>query len=149
MATILLPERTRRGLAWRNSLRPALLSIFRDRGPPVLLLPGKMDPHRLSEERSVEYHRIIAARLRRDANILDNARARVRRWLSTPDCVPPYARRWAEILDGDVETIVAFLTERSELADELRQSSPFAGVLRPDERWRVWRETRDRLTAHP
>jgi hypothetical protein len=40
---------------------------------------------------------------------------------------------------------VAFLVERSELADELRQSSPFAGALRPQERWRIWRETRERF----
>ena len=33
----------------------------------------------------------------------------------------------------------------SELAEELRRSSPFAGVLDPRERWRIWRETRKKF----
>ena len=39
--------------------------------------------------------------------------------------------------------------ERSELATELRQSSPFAGALRPQERWKIWRETRERFLQGP
>jgi hypothetical protein len=80
-----------------------------------------MDPHRLAEERSVAYHRVIAERLQRQP----------------------------EILAGDISSIVSFLTERSELADELRQSSPFAGALEPRERWKIWRETRDHFSQQP
>jgi hypothetical protein len=104
-----------------------------------------MDPHRLAEERSVEYHRYIAERLRREPEILEMARQRVRSWLETSGHVPFYARKWAEILEGDLPSIQAFLIERSELAIELRQSTPFAGALPPEERWRIWQETRDRL----
>jgi hypothetical protein len=49
----------------------------------------------------------------------------------------------------DLSTIESFLVERSELADELRQSSPFAGALEPRERWRIWRATRERLAEPP
>jgi hypothetical protein len=45
--------------------------------------------------------------------------------------------------------VAAFLVERGELADELRQSSPFAGALKPQERWRIWRETRERFLEGP
>jgi hypothetical protein len=104
-----------------------------------------MDPHRLSEERSLAYHRVIAERLLRDARILQAARQRVERWLT--DSPPAYhALRWREILAGDPIAVVAFLCERSELAAELRQSSPFAGALAPRERWQIWRATRDAVS---
>ena len=108
-----------------------------------------MDPHRLSEERSVAYHRAIAERLQHQPEILENARRRVATWLASGESARFYARKWAEILAGDPSSIAAFLVERSELADELRQSSPFAGALRPQERWRIWRETRERFSQEP
>ncbi len=108
-----------------------------------------MDAHRLGEERSLAYHRAIAGRLGRQPEVLDNARRRVEGWLRAGEEAPFYARRWAEVLDQEIPQIEAFLVERSELADELRQSSPFAGALPPRERWRLWRETRERLSPGP
>lgn len=105
-----------------------------------------MEPHRLAEERSVAYHRVIAERLRDQPAILDRARRRVQDWLASG---PAAATRWAAVLAGDTTSIAAFLVERSEQADELRQSSPFAGALDPRERWRIWRATRDRLAGQP
>ena len=105
-----------------------------------------MDPHRLSEERSVAYHRVIAERLRHQPEILEKARRHVATWLASGDSTPLYARKWAEILAGDPPSIAVFLVERNELADELRQSSPFAGALRPQERWR---EARERFSQEP
>jgi len=60
-----------------------------------------------------------------------------------------YARMWAEALNGDAASIAAFLVERSELATELRQSSPFARALGPRECWKIWRETRERFPQGP
>ncbi|MEO7415602.1 MAG: hypothetical protein ABI163_00955 [Thermoanaerobaculia bacterium] len=108
-----------------------------------------MDPHRLAEERSVAYHRVIAERLQRQPEVLASARQRVQTWLASSTEAPFYARKWSEILAGDIPSIAGFLTERSELADELRQSSPFAGALEPRERWKIWRETRDHFSQQP
>jgi hypothetical protein len=108
-----------------------------------------MDAHRLAEERSVAYHRVIAGRLRERPEILEDARQRVESWLKPGANAPFYARKWAEILAGDLPSIAAFLIERSELADELRQSTPFAGALDPRERWEIWRETRERFAERP
>lgn len=108
-----------------------------------------MDLHRLAEERSVAYHRVIAERLRREPEVLAAARRRVQTWLASGAAAPFYARKWAEILAGEESAIAAFLVERSELADELRQSTPFAGALKPQERWKIWRETRDRFIQQP
>ncbi len=108
-----------------------------------------MDLHRLSEERSIAYHRVIAERLRDRPEILANARHRVQSWLTASAEPPFYARKWAEILAEDAESIAAFLVDRSELAYELRSSSPFAGALTPRERWKIWHETRERLSQQP
>jgi hypothetical protein len=37
--------------------------------------------------------------------------------------------------------------DRSELAIELRQSSPFAGALNPQERWEIWRRVGEEFRA--
>jgi hypothetical protein len=108
-----------------------------------------MDAHRLAEGRSVAYHTLIAERLSGQPEVLAMARRRVASWLEVGAKAPFYARKWAEILNGDVPSIAAFLRERSELADELRQSSPFAGALKPEERWRIIRETRERFSQRP
>jgi hypothetical protein len=104
-----------------------------------------MEAHRLAEERSLAYHCAIAERLRRSPELLAAARRRVETWLSPAGEPPHYARPWHEVLGRDVDSICDFLTERSEIGYELRQSSPFAGALLPQERWRIWRETRERL----
>jgi hypothetical protein len=108
-----------------------------------------MDLHQLAEERSIAYHRAIAERLRERPEVLDKARWRVETWLSAGGEAPFYARKWAEVLAGDPDSVASFLVERSELAAELRQSSPFAGALTPQERWKIWRETRERLAGAP
>lgn len=106
-----------------------------------------MDLHQLAAARSLAYHRVVAERLRADASILNAARARVARWLLESQTF--YALRWREVLAGDVDAVAAVLTERSERAAELRQSSPFAGVLSPAERWHIWRLTRDSFVDEP
>ncbi len=108
-----------------------------------------MDLHRLAEERSVAYHLAIAERLLEHGQILEDARRRVQEWLSSREHDRFYAHKWAEILQGDVASIAAFLVDRSELAVALRQSSPFAGALRPQERWKIWSETRERFQQVP
>src|SRR5258708_29966190 len=105
-----------------------------------------MDLHRLGEERSVAYHRAIAERLRERPEIIEKARRRVQEWLSSSTSPSFVAIKWAALLQSDIASIEAFLVERSELADELRHSSPFAGALSPQERWRIWRETRDQFS---
>ena len=115
-------------------------------GGGVVRFPESMDLHKLAAERSLAFHRVIARRVTQDPAVLERARQRVQDWLAqTPD--RPFAREWEKILAGNAESVAAFLVDRSELADELRQSSPFAGVLDARERWRIWRETRESLAG--
>jgi hypothetical protein len=108
-----------------------------------------MEPHRLAEERSLAYHRAVAERLAQEPELLDRARRRVGEWMENEEPAAAWARRWAEVLAVSTAQISAFLRELSHLADELRQSSPFAGALGARERWRIWRETRARVGSRP
>lgn len=101
-----------------------------------------IDPHRRSEARSIAYHRRIADRLGHEPDLLVAARQRIESWLILQP-VPPYARDWQRVLEGDLSSIVAFLVDPGEKACELRQSSPFAGALTARERWRIWQATQD------
>src|SRR5262245_35294189 len=105
-----------------------------------------IDLHDLAMERSLAFHREIARRLLQDSTILEKARVSVRGWMMD-NPARPYALRWARILEQPPESVAAFIVDRSELAQELRQSSPFGGVLDPRERWRIWRETRESYSS--
>ena len=50
-----------------------------------------IDLHRLAEERSIAYHRVIAARMAVDPNVLEQARRRVHHWLA---CALTARERW-------------------------------------------------------
>lgn len=101
-----------------------------------------MDAHRLAEARSLAYHALIATRLSADTRILERARRKVGEWRAEPAAASYFAEQWNAILALPVPEIVDFLTDDGELATELRQSSPFAGVLTPEERWAIWRRTK-------
>ncbi|MBI2945154.1 MAG: hypothetical protein HYY25_13225 [Candidatus Wallbacteria bacterium] len=96
--------------------------------------------HRLAEERSLELHREIARRLLVDPRVLAAARERVGQWCSTGSVAPHYAQGWRQLLAEPPEEIVRRITDPSEEARALRQVTPFAGLIAPRERWRIWRE---------
>lgn len=51
-----------------------------------------------------------------------------------------YVNAWREILSRPFDDVLAFIVSDTERARELRQVSPFTGVLAPRERWRILRE---------
>lgn len=101
-----------------------------------------MDRHRLAEETSIRLHAEVAKRLREDPSVLARAKERVRGWLSSGDVAEPYARAWAEALEGPIDDLCRLLVDEAESARALRQVTPFAGALAPQERWRIWRAVR-------
>jgi hypothetical protein len=100
--------------------------------------------HALAEERSLEIHRLVAEELRRDPARLERVRARVRGWLADGSVHPVYAQRWWQILSRPLEDVIAAMTDPGEDARALRQASPFAGLVDPRTRWKVWRSVRER-----
>lgn len=92
-------------------------------------------PHRLLEARSLAMHAVIAEKIGRDPRLLEIARRNLLRWRAKWGReAPPWVDEWDRILERPWLEIAAIITEPSEEAARLRQSTPFAGVLAPSER---------------
>lgn len=91
--------------------------------------------HRTADRRSLAVGRVVSDRL--DAGVLARARERVSTWQRDGGPVPgPTAETWATVLDGGPDAVRRVLLGDDERARDLRQNSPFAGVLTPGE-WRT------------
>jgi len=102
------------------------------------LSPGLLK-HRIIEARSLAMHCLIARKIETDRRLLDAARRNLARWSARyADGAPRALGEWREILDRPWPEIAALITDAGESAVRLRQSSPFAGVLTPAERRRVY-----------
>ena len=95
--------------------------------------------HRTAERRSLAYHREIAERVLRDPGIIESARCRIQDWAHTGAVHARYVAAWRELLASPVELVTRRLVEDSDTRCALRQVSPFAGVLEPRVRWKIWR----------
>ena len=104
----------------------------------AVLSPGQLK-HRIIEARSLAMHCLIARKIETDRGLLDAARGNLARWSARyADGAPRALGEWREILARPWPEIAALITDAGESAVRLRQSSPFAGVLTPAERRRVY-----------
>jgi hypothetical protein len=103
------------------------------------------NPHRLAEARSLALHQEVARRIRAQPELLTAVRARVEGWLRDGSVARPYAEAWRDILSCDLEVILAAIVDPGERGRDLRQCTPFAGVLDPRTRWRILDELREGL----
>jgi hypothetical protein len=100
--------------------------------------------HTHLDHRSLMMHRIIAERLRGNPALLEVARGNMARW----NCQDRgWWREWSVILQQPLADIVALLERDDEEACRLRQSSPFAGVLTPQEVWELKRQFKEQHEA--
>jgi excisionase family DNA binding protein len=86
---------------------------------------------------SLWLHAAVAGHLATDpAGTLQRAEANLERLrrVHTSGMSRRWLDAWQEVLDSGPETVLEALTSRSARASELRQNSPFAGVLSEDER---------------
>lgn len=94
--------------------------------------------HRLLEVRSLAMHAVIARKIERDPALLGIALRNLERWSGQrQERIPAWLKEWQALLKKPWPTIAAFITDSGERATRLRQSSPFAGVLSNEERWRI------------
>jgi len=90
-------------------------------------------------------HALVAEKISADPGLLEVARQNLRRWRTRWQQQPPtWFEEWQQIMAGEWPTIAALITEQSENAVRLRQSSPFAGVLNAEERKRIYEAFRTR-----
>lgn len=100
-----------------------------------------MKDHRLIDERSLAFDRLVARKLRAQPDLIRKAQANLQRWLTTCSAgVRPVLLEWQRLLEGPKEALFANLTGIDERASRLRQSSPFCGVITVEERNRILRE---------
>jgi hypothetical protein len=100
--------------------------------------PGLLK-HRIIEARSLAMHCLIARKIETDRRLLDAARRNLAKWIARyGEDAPRALAEWREILARPWPEIAALITDAGESAVRLRQSSPFAGVLTPTERRRVY-----------
>lgn len=89
-------------------------------------------------------HALIAAKIERDPSLLEIPMRNLERWeRNSDDATPHWIAEWRNILQQPWPAIAALITEQSENAVRLRQSSPFAGVLTDEERRRIYAAFRD------
>jgi hypothetical protein len=91
--------------------------------------------HDRARARSLAYHRAVAQGLRRP--IVQEAQHVLFRWEEQGRIDRRYADRWKELLERPVPEIRRALVDESQEADDLRQNSPFAGLLSEPERRRI------------
>ena len=101
-----------------------------------------MDPHRLSELRSIALHQVVALRLKADPRVLFRGAERVGQWIAAGSVHSSYAQRWKELLDGPLHLLCERLAEDSPDMCAMRQVTPFAGVVPPQQRWAIWRRVK-------
>jgi excisionase family DNA binding protein len=90
--------------------------------------------------RSLWLHQAVARRLLIDPEgTIRQARSSLRRLKTThPRGVAAQRlEEWERLLDGPIDKLLEVMTSRSERGTELRQNSPFAGVLSERERGRI------------
>lgn len=95
--------------------------------------------HRVLDARSLALHCRIAQKLMADPSVMATARRNLRAWRrKVAGGEPRYLQEWERILGRPGPEVAALITEQSENAARLRQSSPFAGVLSNVERRRIY-----------
>jgi hypothetical protein len=103
----------------------------------------RVSDHIRIEERSIALHRAIADRIRTNPRLMEKARENLQKYLdqfaqeNRP--LPKSLSEWQDILTNRTrEAVLEFLVSSGETAGRLRQSSPFAGILTPKERWKIY-----------
>jgi len=85
--------------------------------------------------RSLWLHRAAAGHIARDPEgTLAQARARIEQLLGGGPAGARWLRQWLSLIDRGPEAVMRAMTSIDPLARELRQNSPFPGILPDDER---------------
>ncbi|HET8536120.1 MAG TPA: hypothetical protein VFL73_02970 [Solirubrobacteraceae bacterium] len=85
--------------------------------------------------RALAYHRALAQRLERP--MVDAARRKLQEWQADGHIAPRYANAWQTILARPLPEIRRAISDDTANAADLRQNSPFAGMLSEPERRKI------------
>lgn len=125
--------------AYRQRKRDAGLKNVRRWEPAEGAGEQRFSDHQVLDARSLALHCLMAKKISRHPQLLDVARANLERWAKKSGSNrPKYQLEWERILDRPWPEVAALMCSMSDEAVRLRSSSPFAGVLTPEERDRVY-----------
>jgi hypothetical protein len=96
---------------------------------------GQGDRHRLSELRSLAYHRALAPQLRRPT--IGRALLKLDRWEREGKIDARHASEWRELLERPLEEIRVAIGTDDARGRDLRQNSPLAGLISEPERRKI------------
>ena len=108
--------------------------------------------HAFLDEFALAYHRAVAERLRAETEVvLERARQNLNRW-TEGDAFGAGERAsleewWGILGEADVDRLIEIMTDTSDEGQRLRSSSPFVGVLSPEERLEILADCEQRATA--
>ena len=107
------------------------------------LQKNRVSDHIRIEVRSIALHRAIADRIRTNPRLMEKAKENLQNYIDQfaqeNRTVPKPLSEWQDILTNrSREAVLEFLVSTGETAGRLRQSSPFAGILTPKERWKIY-----------
>jgi hypothetical protein len=94
--------------------------------------------HDRTRVRGLAYHAAVAKKL--DRAVVDEARHVLFRWREQGRIDDRYADSWERVLDLPIGEVRKSLLDESSAGDDLRQNSPFAGLLSEPERRRILQE---------
>lgn len=98
-----------------------------------------LSDHLRIDARSIALHRAAGEKIRANPSLLQRVSGNLERWIAENSQSMPYFQDWKEILKQPLPALLAHLVEPSERMAALRQSSPFAGLLAPKERWAIYK----------
>ena len=96
--------------------------------------------HDWIDERSQALHQAVAEKIRFNPDLLRMALQNLERWTTTGSKVTkPLFEEWKRIIQTwPLEKLLELLGEQSERASQLRQASPFTGILSQREREEIF-----------
>ena len=94
--------------------------------------------HARIDARSLAMHRAIAAKLLASPELFAIAKDNLKRWRATAGRSLPYLDAWDQVLTRPAEEVLELMRQDNEAMRAMRQASPFAGVLSPKERWKIY-----------
>jgi hypothetical protein len=126
------------GMRSRHHLEPSMAAGRRraeSMRPRELVGTGDGDGHGRAERRSLAYHRTLAKALRRP--MVDEALRLLWKWREQQRIDERYAEQWEQVLRKPIAEVRRVIGEDSQRGRDLRQNSPFAGMLSEAERRRI------------
>lgn len=96
-----------------------------------------------ADRRSLYLNQLVVEELRRHpTRVLAKARENLAHLRRVADTGTHWLDEWERVLDGPIEDVVALLQDPGEHGCDMRQMSPFAGVVPHGRRWEAIREMR-------